>query len=1009
MNRSLLATAICASLLVAGTAYAYDSGAPQDQAAPPQQDQSQPNKSAADQTDKDKKKEKVQTLEAVTVTGSLLKGVEFQGDTPVQVIPIKERLAAGVTTVSGLVQNTAAAGGSPQAHGQFGIGLTGVAGGLGMNPVSLRGLGANRSLVLLDDQRAGPAGVGAGVNDFDLNVLPLAIVQRIDVVNDGASSIYGSDAIAGVINVITKKRLDHATFDLFTSVPQHGGGEEYSASFANGWNFKNGNVTMAVQVDQQQPILVGQRGFLNCTRALVWGPDGKRADLPDHSINQGTPMEGCQNMFVNAMVAGNYTVAPGGLPLEAFFPPHGGLLLPTRDGSTGQYSPVQGYALADCPTYADTPDAHCNQVMDFPGWNRAYATVKNRNETLWLEPSFTFQTPIGPIQWDTQILFNRRVTRSFIWQQFFPAVIDVNGHSEPAVGFGVTDPQVYLPVTAFPTPRMVRNNYGYMHTQLSGGFGDSSWSWTLNANATQSDGLSNSQNISVERSGDYANGGPGNQVTGPTLVNYLTPGYLNGSDESELVAALAQPFIDKTIYKQQDASILFQGDIPTPSWAAGPIGAAIGAEARHFSIHDTPGVAIWGLSPAPGPTDGADNVKEIFGQVGIPIVKDIPGVKSLVATLSARDFRYNSTGSWSHVWKYGINWEVTPSLRIRGTMGTSYRAPALFERFMAPAMGAVSQLIDPCVNWGSSSATDLTRAHCAAAGIPPDYAGSGVTANVFTKGGGDALLPETSRAKSLGIVWSPAFANLNFAIDYFDYHIYNEVTQIGALGILQGCYSMPVYPNQFCTLFTRNPPVPGQPNAFEANNIVSINNDFLNLNQERVRGYQFDWNYQHDFGFGHLSFSGSATRAISHTKQIFSSTAASGLTSNEYAGTIGNPRWYGITNVALTRGDWTYNWQGTYVNSTSDARFVSPTQTYLGLANSRIKVTAGSQLQQAVSATWTHGTLSIMLGVRNLTDKTPPQISQADTQQTLLGNTSEQASQYDWYGRTWFARMSLQL
>lgn len=1004
MNRTLLSTAICGALLVAGAGIAQ---AAQPAAGPQPQDanaQSKPSPEA-----KKKETQKPQVLSTVTVTGTLLKGPEYEGTVPVQEVPIKAQMAAGMNTVAQFIQTTAAAGGATQINGQFGGFI--LEGGTGVKPISLRGLGASRTLVLLDGQRPGPAGTGNQVNNFDLNVIPTAVIQSVAVIKDGSSSIYGSDAIAGVVNLITKKNLGHPSFDFFAGSPQHGSGQEYSGSFADGWNFSknsfSGNVTVAAQVDRQQAIVAGDRPFLDCSRPIVYGPNGKRIDLPDTSINAGTSMAGCNNLFVDAVI----DLEP--VSNEEASYPHFGQFFPNPSGATGPLSPVPGYFLGTCTNYinpntgATEANPGCNAVQDFSKYGETYATVQNENETLWVAPSFSFNSPFGILHWDTQLLINRRMTSDFSWRQFFPIVAEQNGQSIAGTG---TNGHLWEPVLLFPNWGQISVNYKYLRSSLSGGFGDSSWSWNLNVNASQSDGTNYLLGISKQRSGDNFND-TGNQIVGPTLLNYFDPSLIAGNDiqgytNGSLVSAIGQPSTEVTFYKQQDANVLFQGDIPL-HLPAGPIAAAVGGEFRHFTLDDRPGVATWEYSHS-GPTEGTDSDKEFFGQVGIPIVKNVPGFNSLALTGSAREFKYNQVGSWARVWKYGLNWQIIPEVRIRGTIGTSYRAPALFQEFQAATTGFVSQVsIDPCVDWVNSTSANV-RANCKAAGIPNDYNGGGVSAAVFTQGGGKALQSETSRAKSLGVVWSPEFANLEFAVDYFDYHIFNEVTQIGAFDIVQSCYNRPVFPNEFCTLFHRNPPG-ATPNSPGANNITTVQNPWINLNQERDRGYDFQWNYQRDFGFGHFTLDGETTYLITHTQNIFSTTAASGFSTNNFTGSIGNPRWYGIFDAALSRGNWTYNWQGIFVSRTDDHNFVDATENYLGIANAHIVIKAGAQFRQTLSAMWSNGTLGVRFGVRNIADAKPPQISSGDTNVNLLGNTPLQASQYDWYGRTWFARLTMNL
>src|SRR5262249_20774520 len=146
----------------------------------------------------------------------------------------------GLADVASLLRDSTVASGSPQVTA-----ITSTAfvqnGGTGVDTISLRGLGANRTLVLLDGRRARPAGTRGSVAAFDLNVIPLSTIERIDILKDGASSIYGSDAVAGVVNIITKKDLT-SSIDAFYSAPTHDGGEQLrlDGSWATSWGRDKG-------------------------------------------------------------------------------------------------------------------------------------------------------------------------------------------------------------------------------------------------------------------------------------------------------------------------------------------------------------------------------------------------------------------------------------------------------------------------------------------------------------------------------------------------------------------------------------------------------------------------------------------------------------------------------------------------------------------------------------------------------------------------------------------------
>jgi len=179
----------------------------------------------------------------IVVTGSRIPRDNFKTPSPVVVITRDDAILAGVRSTAEVLQSSTITSGTAQINGSF-LGFVSE-GGPAANTVGLRGLGSNRTLVLLNGRRLAPAGAGPQLISADLNVLPSAMVQRIEVLREGASSVYGSDAIAGVINVITDTRIDGLTLDFYTNQPiEHGGGgRTYRASVTWGKVFERGHIT----------------------------------------------------------------------------------------------------------------------------------------------------------------------------------------------------------------------------------------------------------------------------------------------------------------------------------------------------------------------------------------------------------------------------------------------------------------------------------------------------------------------------------------------------------------------------------------------------------------------------------------------------------------------------------------------------------------------------------------------------------------------------------------------
>ncbi len=925
-------------------------------------DQSEAQAQAATDTDS---KKATKDLDAVVVTGSLLKRPEYETTSPVQVISIDKSLSAGKFDTADFLQTSTVAASSTQINNQFG-GFV-VEGGTGVQTVSLRGLGANRTLVLLDGQRPGPAGTRGQVGAFDLNVIPRVILQRIEVVKDGSSSIYGSDALAGVVNLITRKSIDKPIMDFSMSVPQHGGGEQFSASFATGWNFNNGSITAAAQVDRLNALTIGDRDFLRCPQDLAYGTDGQRIDRADHSIIGGTELGGCStgNLYANTII--DYFKSSV-------------RYVPSADGST--VGPFPGYHPRPYPskTYANSPQAYYEDVLNYRFMDSSEVINKRDRATLYGASDFGFDS----FNWKTQWLYNRRESKTHSYRQFFPVV------------YNEDDGRYYEPIMPFPSDQKVTVDYFYGTTKFDGLFKSTdSWGWEINAGYSRSDGDYKNLAIDTRKTGDLTKVNGGDNMP----VNYFDPGFLNGERMNELVDAIGVRTKGNTVYQQASVNGILTGNLF--ALPAGDVAAAFGVEYRHYSINDNPDELsksgnIWGSSSAQV-TKGSDNVREAFAEFDIPLLKGKPGFESLSLNLSGREFKYNSVADSDNVWKAGLNWQIIPSLRVRGSIGTSYRAPGLYELYLGNQTAYQTQInIDPCILWGDSNNTNL-RNNCAAAGIPADYAGAGSSATIYSGGGKGVLKPETSKAKTLGVVWTPEFANLSVAVDYFDYKVQGEIANLGASDIISGCYGSKVYPNSFCDQIDRNSPTdPAAPNA-----ITAIYGKYININQERTRGYDLQLNYDNDFSFGKLSLEAQVTYTIEDTTRLFSTAEASGFETDNQVGYIGRPKTVGAFAADLKRGDWTYSWNTTYVSSTQND--VNRAYSYFGYADATRDIKAGWQFLHNASISYQPDDWGIMFGVRNLFDKEPDTIS--DGAGTRYGNIPLYASQYDWYGRTFFVRV----
>jgi len=224
------------------------------------------------------------------VTGSRIKTTTYSSPAPLSVITGEQAELIGAVDTSQILQLSTVAANAVQINNFFTGFVT--TGGPGANTLSLRGLGVDRTLFLLNGQRLGPAGVGGTVGPFDLNVLPASIIDHIDILKDGASSIYGSDAVAGVVNVVTKTNQDGVDLHAYGNPSQDGGGNTYQIDGSFGKTFDKGYFSAAFDYYRQDQLKIGDRSYLDCAQDRVHDvTTGAPADLIDPATGQSK----CEN------------------------------------------------------------------------------------------------------------------------------------------------------------------------------------------------------------------------------------------------------------------------------------------------------------------------------------------------------------------------------------------------------------------------------------------------------------------------------------------------------------------------------------------------------------------------------------------------------------------------------------------------------------------------------------------------------------------------------------------
>ncbi len=577
----------------------------------------------------------------VVVTGSRIKrATTFNSPTPIPGIPAEQATLAGEVNISNVLQLSVVANNGQQINNEYSEFLAN--GGPGVNTLSLRGLGSTRTLILLNGERLGPAGVGGTVGPIDLNVLPQSLIDHVEILKDGASSIYGSDAVAGVVNIITKTHENGEDIHVFGEAPEQTGGASWEVNGDVGRTFDRGYITAGFDYFRQDPLTYAQRSYLSCQRDLVVDATTRQpADIVDPTTGKAK----CFNEFLTpgvedvgvpgALFAGNGNGA-GGIPGFTFVAPLSPPVTRAQNGAI-PYNPPQ-----------------------FNQGNTAISAVTRYTFTLF--GGFDI-TPHNQLY--GSVLLNQRDSQQKLSDQFFTGV----GPGNPF------DPGFFLPIVVIPqeTPASQTVDYGRFVLGFKGDLPSfatlTNWTYDIYGQFSRSDGWYSQEYVRSDRVNATAGAGPG--TNGCDTVNGFAPftgqgntmavqepgvacvpvnyfaAVQHGAFSPAEAAFLYTNERGHTIYNQKYLEGSITGNVI--NLPAGPLGAALGFHVRQENLDDTPGPDFLASNvynfTTTGVTKGTERVYEAFGELQVPVLKDLPLVNSLDVNLSGRVSNYSSFGT----------------------------------------------------------------------------------------------------------------------------------------------------------------------------------------------------------------------------------------------------------------------------------------------------------------------------------------------------------------------------
>ncbi len=771
----------------------------------------------------------------IVVTGTLVRNPNLEQSSPVTSVSSEELELRQTNTAEQFLREL------PGVVPSIGSAVNNGNGGASF--VNLRGLGSNRNLVLLDGKRIAPAGL-AGV--VDLNNIPLALVERTDILTGGASTTYGADAVSGVVNFITKR--DFAGVDLAVSnqITERGDGAVFRADLTIGANFDDGrgNAVFSVGYQQADPVLQGDRDF-------------SRFNIDSYSGQAG----------------GSGTTVPGrftglGLGTAQQIDPTTGALVPTFalfnfNPQNIFQTPFERYNMFGSARYEVTDGIEVYSRGLFS--KNTVQTVIASSGTFGNALTIPFSNPYLPAAARNQICASQGLTVA----QCTAAAAATNPNdpnyrtftSNVFRRFVEAGPRLSTySTTIFDYEAGVRgditSNIGF---DISGGYGESENVQRQSGNGT----------LSRLRQAALAT----NTQTCLTDTNGCVPINLFGdvgsitADQLGFLLGVTNSTVTQTSLAQ--ARGIINGDLGFASpFGTNPISFAVGAEYRKYTaavisdeLTQRPNEVLGNGAASPD-IAGEYDVVEGFAELIVPLVEDRPFFHSLTVEGGIRVSEYSTAGD-SFTWKAGGSWEPVPSLKIRGNYQKASRAPNIGELFAPVVTGLDNSASDPCAGPNVTAGSPLgavCAAQIVAGGATPAQANALLgniplpsAGQINVSGGGNPNLGlETANTWTVGAILQPDFLpGFNASVDYYNIKVRDAITSPTVGDVFNACYFPLQAPTSAACQAIGRDPIDGSLNGTATGLALPLSN----LGRIETDGIDVALNYRRQFGFGGLALS----------------------------------------------------------------------------------------------------------------------------------------------------------
>jgi len=949
----------------------------------------------------------------VVITGSRIARQDYVSESPIVTIGQERITQAGMVTVENALNQL------PQfvASNGAGTNTTNFVTTPGQAYANLRGLGPTRTLVLVDGRRMVAGNPNAVV---DLNTIPTFLVESVETITGGASAVYGSDAIAGVVNFKLKKNFEGLVIDAQLGSTDENDAGQQSFSIGYGRNFAGGrgNISAGLSYDRREGLVASDRdwaaiGYSVLTTGLV--PSGA-ATIPDGRFDPSSNAGGAANLPSQAAmdaVFAKYGYAPGSVA-------RGANLSFNADGTLFSTSPVRNYRGDRMPGF--DPSSYTFNSADY-----RYLNLPLDRWSLYAAGHYDLEGGV-------QLYGTASYTTYDVSRQLGPASASDGAFPGPDIVVPVTNPYIpqdlrtllasranpdapFYPRRAFSEVGGRLSDNTYETFQLVGGLrgdiGFKDWKWDVYAsygemNHTE-DQHGNVSRAAMRELTFAPDGGQsicgGFNIFGGGKVSPGCAAYISRdvTNDTKIQQTVVEGFVTGSIF-----------DLP-----AGPVKFSAGAQYRKDEFDYSPdpllqGPDLVGFNPAV-PVNGEISSKEIYGELLVPLLADLPAVHSLELSLGGRIADYNTTGT-INAYKADLAWRPVPTLLVRGGYQRAVRAPNIAELYSPQSLGfsgigtpgLATTAGDPCdvrSSFRNGPNAGAVRALCLAQGVPGgivDTYQQPSTQVEILGGGNPDLSEEKSDSFTLGLVWTPGFdqpflRRFSLSIDYYDIDLKDVIGTLSVQTIVGECFNTgganPTFDNGnfYCQQFSRIP----------SGAITGVLTTQVNLAAWKTSGVdaQIDWGFDlADLGLSDSFGQFDLNLVVSKLKD-FKKQARPGADFLQNAGTISGelsggayPEWKSALSATYSVGPARLTFLWRHIDGMTDFRSVpvySPTAVN----------TPKYDLFDLVGSWRFDERVTVRAGVNNLGDKDPPFY-------TSYSNSNTDPSTYDVLGRRFFVGLT---